>query len=166
METYDPNSESTPITIVDGDVQIEEVKKTVPTGLLRPEKKVDDDQMADFSSPIEEVMPGPGQMMQNEVMGPPLGLSGNSPVPRSSKKKSSTPASANPFGLTDEQFYAALAGLAAIIAYSEPVQGKLSTMIPKFLAESGKHTMTGSVVTALVAALVFFVARKYVFEKH
>ena len=45
----------------------EEKTKSVPQGLLKnyqPEKKVDEFQMADFSTPIEEVM-------QNEVMGNP-----------------------------------------------------------------------------------------------
>jgi hypothetical protein len=163
MDTYDPNSETTPITIVE-EVPPEEVKKTVPTGLLRPEKKVEDDQMADFSSPIEEVMPGPGQMMQNEVMGPPPSLmSGNVSVPRSSKKKAA--ASQNPFGLTDEQFMAAIAGVAAIAAYSSPVQDKLSTMVPKFLNEAGKQTMTGMIVTALVAAIIFYFAKQFIKDR-
>lgn len=159
MDTYNPNIESTPIT----DVEVVEEKKTVPTGLLKPEKKVDDDQMADFSSPIEEVMPGPGQMLQNEMMGPPNTLSGNVPTPRSSKKKAT--GSKNPFGLTDEQFYAALAGIAAIAAYSEPVQGKLSSMVPKFLNDSGKQTLTGMVVTALVAAIIFYFAKHFLKDR-
>jgi hypothetical protein len=161
MDTYNPNIESTPVTLVE---EVDEKKPTVPTGLLRPEKKVDEDQMADFSSPIEEVMPGPGQMLQNEMMGPPPPLlPGNVQAPRTSKKK--TPASKNPFGLSDEQFYAALAGVAAIAAYSAPVQGKLSTMVPKFLNDSGKQTMTGIIVTALVAAVIFYFAKQFIKDR-
>lgn len=116
--------------------------------------------MADFSSPIEEVMAGPGQMMQDEVMGPPQMMSGNKRTPKvdSSSKKSSK----NPFGLTDEQFLAALAGVSSVIAFSKPVQEKLSTMVPKFLGESGEMSATGMVVTALVAALVFYFARQFI----
>lgn len=160
METYNPNVEEMPITLVEEIPPPEETKKTVPTGLLKPEKKVDDDQMADFSSPIEEVMPGPGQMLQNEMMGPPPPLvPGNVMTPRASKKKA---ASKNPFGLTDEQFYAALAGMAAVAAYSNPVQSRLSTMVPKFLNDSGKQSVTGMVVTALVAAIVFYFAKQFI----
>jgi len=164
MDTYDPSSESTPISLVTvEEIPSQETKKTVPTGLLRQEKNVVEDQMADFSSPIEELGPGPGQMMQNEVMGPPTPLVPG-PVPRASKKKSA-PASQNPFGLTDEQFTALIAGVSAIIAYSGPVQGKLSTTIPKFLNDSGKQTLTGMVVTALVAAIVFYFAKQFLKDR-
>jgi len=164
METYDPYSETSPITIVEEVAPPVEEKKSVPTGLLRPEKKVDEDQMADFSSPIEEVMPGPGQMMQNEVMGPPMPtLPGNVPVSRTSKKKAA--ASKNPFGLSDEQFAAGLAGVAAVVAFSAPVQGKLGSMIPKFLGESGKHSTTGLIVTALVAAIIFYFAKQFIKDR-
>jgi len=159
METYDPNNESTPITIVE-EVK-EDEKKGVPTGLLRPEKKVDEDQMADFSSPIEEVMPGPGQMMQNEVMGPPPPIIPG-PSPRTPKKKST---STNPFSMTDDQYTAVIAGVSAVIAFSDPIQGKLSSMVPKFLGESGKHTTTGLIVTALVAAIIFYFAKKFIKDR-
>jgi hypothetical protein len=143
----------------------EESKKTVPTGLLKnyqPEKKIDESQMADFSTPIEE-------LMQNEVMGPPMGPSaavqkrpaGEEPQERSTKKA----ASGNPLGLTDEQFQAALAGLAAVVAFSKPVQTRLRTMVPKFVGETGDVSLTGLAVTALVAALVFYIIKKYLVER-
>jgi len=140
----------------------EEGAKTVPTGLLRLEKKVDESQMADFSTPIEE-------LMQNEVQGPPsmMGPSAavhrrqEEPQERSSKKA----ASGNPFGLTDEQFQAALAGVAAIVAFSKPVQTRLRTMVPKFVGESGDVSLTGLAVTALVAAIVFYITKKYVVDR-
>jgi hypothetical protein len=69
--------------------------------------------MAEFSSSIEEVMPGPGQMMQDEVQGSPYE---QAPPQKKSGSKSSEGSSKNPFGLTDEQYHAALAGVAAVIA--------------------------------------------------
>lgn len=133
--------------------------QTVPTGLLKLEKKVDESQMADFSTPIEEVM-------QNEIMGPPMGPSaavqrrqGEEPAQERKKK------SENPFGLTDEQFQAALAGVAAVVAFSKPVQSRLRTMVPKFVGESGEVSLTGLAVTALIAALVFYIVKKYLIEK-
>ena len=146
--------------------QKEENKRTVPTGLLRevqqPEKNLDESQMAEFSSSIEEVMPGPGQMMQDEVQGSPYE---QAPPQKQAKSKGSSGSSKNPFGLTDEQWYAALAGVAAVIAYSKPVQGKLSTMVPKFMGENGEMSMTGMAVTALIAAVVFYFARQFLSEK-
>jgi len=150
VETYDPNMDSisTPIE--------------QPEAPVVPEKNLDESQMADFSSSIEEVMPGPGRMLQDEVMGPPMGpsamMQGNKPTPREERTSSSK----KPLGLSDEQFLAALAGLASIIAFSKPVQGKLSTMIPQFLGESGEMSTTGMAVTALIAAIVFYFARQFI----
>jgi hypothetical protein len=119
--------------------------------------------MAEFSSSIEEVMPGPGRMMQDEVQGSPYEQA--PPQKQAKSSKSSAGSSKNPFGLTDEQWYAALAGVAAVIAYSKPVQGKLSTMVPKFLGDNGEISMTGMAVTALIAAIVFYFARQFLGDK-
>ena len=143
-------------------------QKTVPTGLLRnyqPEKKIDESQMADFSTPIEE-------LMQNEVSGSPYG--GGAPqqpqAPSASRTHASgsekkAAATGNPFGLTDEQFQAALAGVASVIAFSKPVQSRLRTMVPKFVGESGDVSLTGLAVTAFIAALVFYIIKKYIVDK-
>ena len=162
MNSYDPNgadSMSTPIE----DVTTQN-SKGPPTGLLKfePEKNVDESQMADFSTPIEEVMQGPGGMIQDEVMGPPMPTQGNKKTARKTESKGS---SKNPFGMTDEQFTAAIAGLAAVIAFSKPVQGKLGSMVPKFTGDSGDLSLTGMVVSALVAAIVFYFAKQFLAEK-
>lgn len=145
-----------------------EKKTGPPTGLLRsplnqPEKDVvESHTMADFATPIEDIMPGPGQMMQDEVMGSPYqqapsqqGKSDDAPKSRGGK---------NPFGLKDEQYQALLAGVAAVIAFSKPVQGKLGDMVPKFHGPSGEVSLTGLAVTALVAAVVFYLAKKYLVD--
>ena len=188
MQTYDPNMDtmSTPIEQLIDEAPLPSVneelarqalqrheeknpKNSVPTGLLKfePEKNLDESQMADFSTPIEELMPGPGQMMQNEVMGPPLSpmQQGNRVTARSGGDEGSSKKGKNPGGLTDEQFAAALAGVAAVIAFSKPVQSKLSTMVPKFLGESGDVSMTGLFVTALIAAIIFYFAKKFLNER-
>ena len=139
-----------------------------PTGLLRtplnePEKDVVESQMADFATPIEEVMPGPVQMMQDEMMG-----SAYAPQKASSHhgggETQTKSRSKNPFGLQDEQYQALLAGVAAVIAFSKPVQSKLGDMVPKFHGPSGDVSLTGLAVTALVAAIVFYLAKKYLVD--
>jgi len=141
----------------------EESTKSVPTGLLRLEKKVDESQMADFSTPIEELMQndiqGSGPYIPQQPQAPSVS---RTHAPPSSKKE----AAGNPFGLTDEQFQAALAGIASVVAFSKPVQSRLRTMVPKFVAESGDVSLTGLAVTAIVAALVFYVIKKYVVDKN
>jgi hypothetical protein len=158
MQNYDPNVNeiSSPI----------EEKKTVPTGLVRsvsppPEKNLEESQMAEFSSAIDDVMPGPGQMIQDKVQGSAF----IDQMPPSSKKESKeSKGTKNPFGLTDDQYFAALAGVAAIVAFSKPVQGKLSSVVPKFM-EEGSLSLTGMAVTALIAALVFYFARKFLTDR-
>jgi hypothetical protein len=180
MLTYDPNVDvlATPIPPQE-EVPIneelarqalarssEENMKTVPQGLLRnyqPEKKVDESQMADFSTPIEEVM-------QNEVMGSPYAVPQAPSVARRTNVDGGSPptesrSSKNPFGLTDEQFQAALAGAAAVVAFSKPVQERLRSMVPKFVGDSGDVSLTGLVVTALVAAIAFYFLKKLIMER-
>jgi len=170
MLSYDPNVSdlATPMMAPPvAEAATDNNKRTVPTGLIRepqqPEKNLDESQMAEFSSSIEEVMPGPGQMMQDEVQGSPYEQA--PPQKQRTKGSSGSSSSKNPFGLTDEQYYAALAGVAAVIAYSKPVQGKLSTMVPKFLGENGEMSLTGMAVTALIAAIVFYFARQFLADK-
>ena len=162
MMSYDPNAGLDMIK----DLPSEENKSSVPTGLLPnvQENKVDESQMADFSTPIEEVMAGPGQLLQDEMMGPPQMQTGNKRVAKSDSPhySGSGKKSKNPFGLTDEQFLAALAGVVAVIAYSKPVQNKLVNMVPKFLTPEGDMSVTGMVVTALVSAVLFYFARQFI----
>ena len=179
MPTYDPNMSSLLSDLPEGaTLTVDEElahqalnrekgdqAKSVPTGLIRrtrppsPEKDVDESQMADFSTPLEELMPGPNQMIQNEMMGPPQ----QAPmVERAAKSKKS---SSNPFGLTDDQFQAAVAAIAAVIAFSKPVQSRLRTMVPKFVGESGEVSLTGLAVTGLIVAILYYFAKKYVIEK-
>ena len=101
--------------------------------------------------------------MQDEVQGSPYEQA--PPQKQQKATKGSSGASKNPFGLTDEQWYAALAGVAAVIAYSKPVQGKLSTMVPKFLGDNGEMSLTGMAVTALIAAIIFYFARQFLSER-
>lgn len=181
MMTYDPNvdSLSTPISDVH-EMPVneelarqalarppEEKTKTVPQGLLKnypPEKKIDESQMADFSTPIEEVM-------QNEVMGSPYATPQAPNTPRRTNvdagqvSEGQRGSSKLPFGLSEEQFQAALSGVAAVIAFSKPVQDRLRTMVPKFVGDSGDVSLTGLAVTALVAAIVFYFLKKFLSEQ-
>jgi hypothetical protein len=142
MENYDPNAPST---------LIQEIESTVPTGLLRPEKNVDSSQMADFSTPIDEVMPGPNMMLQDEIM--------------HHKKPQKSASAENPFGLTNDQYQAAVAGIAAAIAFSKPVQSRIGSMAPSLVGMSGDLTTAGMAFTALIAAAIFFLAQRFLKDR-
>jgi hypothetical protein len=102
-------------------------------------------------------------MMQDEMMGsayvPQKASSHGGGGETQTKSRSK-----NPFGLQDEQYQALLAGVAAVVAFSKPVQGKLGEMVPKFHGPSGDVSLTGLAVTALVAAIVFYLAKKYLVD--
>lgn len=117
----------------------------------------------DFSTPIQDVMPsaafdsddtpglnGPYKSPTNDRV---VGLSAG--VIQAESKKGATGV---PFGLTKDQFQALVAGLAAVVAFSKPVQTKLADVVPKFLGEHGELSLTGMIVSALIAAIVFFFA--------
>jgi hypothetical protein len=72
--------------------------------------------------------------------------------------------SKNPFNLTDDQMQALVVAVCAAIAFSDPVQAKLGSTIPQFLAESGGRSMVGLVVSGLVAALFFYFGQRFVMK--
>jgi len=120
----------------------------------------------DFSTPISDVVPsadfdmgpsmggGPYKNPQNNRVAA-LSLDNASAGPASSSSK-------NPFGLTDDQLNAALAGIAAVAAFSKPVQNKLADLIPKFMSDAGDLSATGMLATAFIAAVIFFIVHKFV----
>jgi len=75
------------------------------------------------------------------------------------------PESKNFMNLTDDQLIALVAGVAASIAISKPVQDKLVTSVPNFLDNAGSRSMIGLAATGAVAALVFYIAKSYVVSR-
>lgn len=69
----------------------------------------------------------------------------------------------NPMNLTDQQMEALFAGVVAAIAFSDPVQAKLQGL-PNFLGAEGTRSMTGLLITGLVAAIIFYFARSAVLK--
>ena len=70
-------------------------------------------------------------------------------------------ATKNPFGLTDDQLQAALAGLAAVIAFSKPVQEKIAEVLPQVM---GQGMMSQAFMLALTA-VIFMLAKKFLAGK-
>jgi len=68
----------------------------------------------------------------------------------------------NPMNLTDEQMQALVVALCTAVAISKPVQEKLAGSVPKFLNAQGNRSMVGLAVTGLVAAVIFYFAKRYV----
>jgi hypothetical protein len=118
----------------------------------------------DFSTPISDVVPSADFDMGPSMGGPYKNPQNNRVAALSLDNASAGPASPsskNPFGLTDEQLNAALAGIAAVAAFSKPVQNKLADLIPKFMSDAGDLSATGMLATAFVAAVIFFIIHKF-----
>jgi hypothetical protein len=64
--------------------------------------------------------------------------------------------------LTPEQMDALLAGVAAVAAFSKPVQEKLAGFIPQMLTAGGEVSNIGLLITALVVALIFYFGRRFI----
>jgi hypothetical protein len=121
----------------------------------------------DFSTPIADIVPSADFDMGPSMGGGPYKNPQNNRVAALSLDNASagpvsSSSSKNPFGLTDEQLNAALAGIAAVAAFSKPVQNKLADLIPKFMSDAGDLSATGMLATAFVAAVVFFIIHKFV----
>ena len=132
--------------------------------LFKPEIKPPQIEM-DFSTPIADIVPSAELDNYGPSMGGPYKNPQNQKVVALSLDNATgggdKPAPKNPFGLTDEQLNAVIAGLAATVAFSKPVQNKLADMIPKFMNEAGDLSATGMLATAFFAAVVFYVVTKF-----
>jgi len=130
----------------------------------QPEKNVSQSKQTMDSTPINDIMVEPPMMMEEprmQGMMPQM----TAPQPQGSyamPQQEAKPESKNPFNLTDDQMIALVAGAAAALAVSKPVQDKLVTSVPKFLNEQGARSMVGLASTGLVAALAFYVAKDYI----
>ena len=148
----------------------EQKQKGPPTGLLLPEKNISKEKGMD-STPIGDVISAGGD---GELVGAPLGgvdprfMMAQQPMYMQQPQMMVQPQqqqfikNKNPMNLTDEQVEALFAGVAAIIAFSNPVQTKLSSVIPQFLAESGERSNIGILISALVVAAIFYFGRRFV----
>jgi hypothetical protein len=121
----------------------------------------------DFSTPIADVVPSADFDMGPSMGGGPYKNPQNNRVAALSLDNASagpvsSSSSKNPFGLTDDQLNAALAGIAAVAAFSKPVQNKLAELIPKFMSDAGDLSATGMLATAFIAAVIFFMVHKFV----
>ena len=134
---------------------------------LQQEKNMSQSKQTMDSTPINDIMMEPPMMtdeprMQGVMpqMTAPQPQGGFAPVVQQQTNKE--PESKNPFNLTDDQIVALVAGVAASLAVSKPVQDKLVTSVPKFLNEQGNRSMVGLASTGLVAAIVFHIVKTYI----
>jgi len=149
----------------DGMVPLNDTGSTSFTpAFSQPEKNVSQSKQTMDSSLINDIMMEPPMMMEEprlQGMMPQM----TAPQPQGgymAPQQKAAPESKNPLNLTDDQVIALIAGAAAALAVSKPVQDKLVTSVPKFLNEQGSRSMVGLASTGLVAAIAFYVAKDYI----
>ena len=131
-------------------------------------KQMDSTPIADIMNQAEGMMEGNFPADPRSMMMPPRMMTQQMPAPMMAvpqKPSKGSPGSVYPMNLTAEQMEALVVGIVAVVAFSKQVQGKLSDVVPNFLNSEGDQTTTGMLVTALVAALLFYLSRKFFLKK-
>lgn len=134
-------------------------------------KAMDSTPLSDIMMPGEEYMsqPAGGGPDPRFMMAPqPSYVQQQMPTPSMYQSQQQQPTKAatsskNPLNLTDEQVEALLAGVVALAAFSDFAQEKMSAL-PKFLDEAGKRSTIGSIITALVVAVLFYFSRRFLIK--
>lgn len=140
-----------------------------PVQNKQPEKNVNREHIKMDSTPLSDIMTSQEVMEQQPMMAPPQStMMAQQPMMMAPQQQAPAQAqqlpSKNPFNLTDEQMQALVVAVCAAIAFSEPVQAKLGSTIPQFLAESGNRSMVGLLISGLVAAILFYFGQRTVMK--
>ena len=155
----------------DGMVSLNDNQGTSFVPNIPPEKNVSEnkqtmdstsisDIMGQAEEPLEPPMMGTDPRMKQMHMQAPLMIAQQQqPVAQKTTEKKSE--SKNPFNLTDDQFQALIVAVCAAVAISKPVQEKLANFVPSFLNDQGNRSAIGLASTGMVAAIAFYLARKY-----
>jgi hypothetical protein len=152
----------------DGMVSLNDNQGTSFVPNIPPEKNVSENKQTMDSTSISDIMGQPEAPLEPPMMAQdprmtqmqmqtPMMQAQQQPTQRSDKK----PENKNPFNLTDEQFQALVVAVCTAIAISKPVQEKLANFVPSFLNDQGNRSAIGLASTGMVAAIAFYLARKY-----
>lgn len=134
-----------------------------PSTTFVPEKNMSEHKDTMDSTPISDVMGQPQEMLEPPMMAmDPRMMQQAAPQVAAPAKEAPAVKKANPLNLTDEQMQALVVAVCTAIAISKPVQEKLAGTVPKFLNAQGNRSMVGLATTGLVAAIIFYFAKRYV----
>jgi hypothetical protein len=155
----------------DGMVSLNNNQGTSFVPNIPPEKNVSENKQTMDSTSISDIMgqaeepleppmmSADPRMSQMHMQAPIMMAQQQQPVAQKTTEKKSE--SKNPFNLTDDQFQALIVAVCAAVAISKPVQEKLANFVPSFLNDQGHRSAIGLASTGMVAAVAFYLARKY-----
>ena len=119
------------------------------------------DIMGQPEAPLEPPMMAQDPRMTQMQMQAPMMQAQAQPQVQPQAQSNESNGNSNPFNLTDEQFQVLVVAVCTAIAISKPVQEKLANFVPSFLNDQGNRSVVGLASTGLVAAVAFYVARRY-----
>lgn len=139
------------------------VSKNPPEKNIESQQTMDSTPISDImgqaEDPLEPPMMAQDPRMTQMQMQTPM-MMAQQPVAQQQTTQKTTE-SKNPFGLTDDQFEALIVAACAAVAISKPVQEKLANFVPSFLNDQGHRSAIGLASTGMVAAVAFYIARRY-----
>ena len=135
-----------------------------PSTTFVPEKNVSEHKDTMDSTPIADVMGQPQEMLEPPMMAmdPRMMQQAAPPPVQNVNKEAPATKKANPMNLTDDQMLALIVAACTAAAISKPVQEKLASTVPKLLNAQGNRSLVGLASTGLVAAVLFYFAKRYV----
>jgi hypothetical protein len=156
----------------DGMVSLNDNQGTSFVPNIPPEKNVSEnkqtmdstsisDIMGQAEEPLEPPMMSADPRMTQMHMQAPMMMAQQQQQPVAPQTIEKQSESKNPFNLTDDQFQALIVGVCAAAAISKPVQEKLANFVPSFLNDQGHRSAIGLASTGMVAAVAFYIVRKY-----
>jgi hypothetical protein len=137
---------------------------------IRVKKNIDNIEMD--STPLADLMSGPEVFDSMPTSQDPRMVQlPSSQQPKQSfefsKPKSKTVSKTQyPFNLTEEQMDSLIAGIAAVLSFSKIAQDKLANVFPNALDESGSRTTVGIIITGIIAAVAYYIIKKFVMPKN
>lgn len=122
--------------------------------------------MASLSTPIEEVLDTPMGLMQPQVgLQQPEMIDARTVQTHPARPAAAASSGSNPLNLNDDQLQAAIAGVAAVAAFSKIVQSKLGELMPTAFEMDGCLSTTGMALTAFIAAVIFYLLKNFVVKR-
>ena len=122
--------------------------------------------MASLSTPIEEVLDTPMGLMQPQVgLQQPEMIDARTVQTHPARPAAAASSASNPLNLNDDQLQAAIAGVAAVAAFSKMVQSKLGELMPTAFEMDGHLSTTGMALTAFIAAVIFYLLKNFVVKR-
>jgi len=126
-----------------------------------PEKNVSEHKDNMDSTPINDIMGQPQEIHEQPMLAVDPRMAHQTLSPTVVGRDAPIAKKSNPMNLTDDQMLALIVVLATGVAVSMPVQEKLAGTVPKFLNAQGNRSMIGLGATGIVAAIIFYFAKKY-----